>query len=302
MYHNRILLYKYIVLLYKYINEVSKRFFITKNLDVLQFEAENEWGYPRHKHNFFELTFVLKGSGQHLLNDSIIHYKEGDVFFLTPKDEHEFVVVEPSTFGIIKFTEQLFLEKANITSSTYWRKNLDTVILHSNVIPESIIAYDGDRKQLFHLYEMIKWEIENTLVYSRDVLLDLFGTLLIVVSRNLKSSSKVSYKTGVSDKERVDSILTYIRQNVLDKERIKVKLIAETFYMSPNYVSVFIKKHAGISIQQYVIQTKIKMAERLLKQTNLNISEIADKTGFLDSSHFNRIFKKYTGNNPSAFR
>lgn len=60
---------------------MSKRFFITKNLDVLQFKAENEWGYPRHKHNFFELTFVLKGNGQHLLNDSIIDYKEGDVFF-----------------------------------------------------------------------------------------------------------------------------------------------------------------------------------------------------------------------------
>lgn len=187
-------------------------------------------------------------------------------------------------------------------SSNHWRKNLDTIIFHSNVIPESIIAYDGDRKQLFYLYEMIKWEIENTLVYSRNVLLDLFGTLLIIVSRNLKSSSKVSYKTGIPDKERVDSILTYIRQNVLDKERIKVKSIAETFYMSPNYVSVFIKKHAGISIQQYVIQTKVKIAKRLLKQTNLNISEIADKTGFLDSSHFNRIFKKYTGSNPSTFR
>ncbi|WP_422100095.1 helix-turn-helix domain-containing protein [Tenacibaculum maritimum] len=44
------------------------------------------------------------------------------------------------------------------------------------------------------------------------------------------------------------------------------------------------------------------MATRLLKQTNLNISEIADKTGFSDSSHFNKTFKKYTGRNPSAFR
>lgn len=281
---------------------MSSRFFITKNLDVLQFEAEHEWGYPRHKHNFFELTFVLKGSGQQLLNESRIDYKEGDVFFLTPKDEHEFVVETPSTFGIIKFTEQLFLEKANLASSTHWRKNLDTVILYNNNIPKSIVAYEADRVQLFYLYELIKNELENTLFYSRDVLLNLFGALLVVVSRNLKSSVIKTGNSYNSEKEKIDSILTYIRQNVLDKELIKIKSIAKNFYMSPNYVSVFVKKHAGISIQQYVLKTKIEMAKRLLKQTNLNITEIADKTGFSDSSHFNKIFKRYTGDNPSAFR
>ncbi len=111
----------------------------------------------------------------------------------------------------------------------------------------------------------------------------------------LKSISKPI----ISEKEKIDSILSYIRHNILVKERIKIKAIAPEYNMSPHYASVFIKKHTGISIQQYVIQYKLKMAERLLKQTNLSISEIADKTGFSDSSHFNRIFKKYKGMNPS---
>ncbi len=280
---------------------MAKRFYISKNLDVLEFESVNEWGYAKHKHNFFELTFILKGSGQHILNKSIIDYKEGDVFFLTPKDEHEFIIATPTQFGILKFTEHLFLEKANLTSSTDWRKNLDSVIFYANIIPESIIAFDKDREQLFSLYRMIKNEIENTLAYGRNVLVELFGALLIIISRNLKSSLKELPKSNISEKEKIDSILTYVRQNILNKEHIKIKAIADEFYMSPNYVSVFIKKHAGISIQQYVIKTKIKMAERLLKQTNLTISEIAEKTGFVDSSHFNKIFKKYNGVNPSEF-
>ncbi|WP_407322392.1 AraC family transcriptional regulator [Tenacibaculum maritimum] len=288
--------------MYKYIFLMPQRFYITKNLDLLEFEAINEWGYPRHKHNFFELTYILKGSGQHLLNESTIDYTKGDLFFLTPKDEHEFIINEPTTFGILKFTEQLLLEKANLAASMHWKKNLDTVILHTNNIPKSIITYDTDRLQLFYLYELIKNEIENSLMYSRDVLLNLFGTLLMLVSRNLKSNLLKIEKPYDSEKEKINSILTYIRQNVLNKELIKTKAIAEIFYMSPNYVSIFIKKHAGISIQQYVLKTKIEIATRLLKQTNLNISEIADKTGFSDSSHFNKTFKKYTGRNPSAFR
>jgi len=280
---------------------MAKRFYITSDLDVLEFESVNEWGYPRHKHNFFELTFIIQGRGQHILNESIINYKEGDVFFLTPKDEHEFVIDEPTKFGILKFTERLFLEKANLSSSLHWRKNLDSVIFYSNIIPESIIAFDKDREQLFCLYGMIKNKIDNSLVYRRNVLIELFGALIIILSRNLKSSFKGLPKSDSSDKEKIDSILAYIRQNILDKERIKIKSIATEFFMSPHYVSVFIKKHAGISIQQYVIQYKLKMAERLMKQTNLSISEIADKTGFSDSSHFNRIFKKYKGVNPSKF-
>ncbi|WBX75738.1 AraC family transcriptional regulator [Tenacibaculum ovolyticum] len=281
---------------------MSQRFYITKNLDTLEFEAINEWGYPRHKHNFFELTYILKGSGQHLLNESSIDYQKGDLFFLTPKDEHEFVVEAPTTFGLIQFREQLFSEKANFASNTHWRKNLETVIFYANNIPKSIVANDVDRIQLFYLYELIKNEIENPIVYNRDVLLNFFDALLVVVLRNLKSNVIKTEKTYNSEKEKIDSILTYIRQNVLDKELIKIKSIAEVFYMSPNYVSVFIKRHSGVSIQQYVLKTKIEMAARLLKQTNLNISEIADKTGFLDSSHFNKIFKKYTGNNPSRLR
>lgn len=175
-------------------------------------------------------------------------------------------------------------------------------MFYANNIPKSIVANDVDRIQLFYLYELIKNEIGNPIVYGRDVLLNFFDALLVVVLRNLKSNVIKTEKTYNSEKEKIDSILTYIRQNVLDKELIKIKSIAEVFYMSPNYVSVFIKRHAGVSIQQYVLKTKIEMAVRLLKQTNLNISEIADKTGFLDSSHFNKTFKKYTGNNPSRLR
>ncbi len=282
-------------------NVMAKRFYITKDIDVFEFEAVNEWGYPRHKHSFFELTFILKGSGQHLLNESIIDYKTGDVFFLTPNDEHEFVVATPTRFGILKFTEQLFLEKTNAINSKRWKAYIESVVFFQNIIPDDIVVSDKDRKQLFALFALLKNELANNSNYSRDIIVELFGALLIIIARNLKSSLKGLHNSKISEKDKIDSILSYIRQHIIDHERIKIKAIAAEFYMSPNYVSIFIKKHIGISIQQYVIQYKLKMAERLLKQTNLSISEIADKTGFTDSSHFNRIFKKYKGMNPSEF-
>jgi len=279
---------------------MTQRFYITKNLDVFEFEAEKEWGYPRHKHHFFELTFVLKGSGKHVLNESVIDYKEGDLFFLTPKDEHEFIIGEPTKFGVVKFTEQMFLEKATFSKSTYLRKNLEAVIFHRNIVAKSVISCETDKEQLFRLYHLIKSELHSPLTYSRNVLSELFGALLIILSRNLKSTLKNS--GHVYDKNKVDLILTYIRQNVQNKELIKVDVIAENFHLSPNYVGIFVKKHTGISLQRYIMETKIKIAENLLKQSSLSIGEIAEKTGFTDSSHFNKTFKKYTGKNPSEYQ
>ncbi|MDB4297361.1 AraC family transcriptional regulator [Flavobacteriaceae bacterium] len=281
---------------------MAKRFLITKDLETLEFEAINEWGYAKHHHNFYELTFVMSGSGQHLLNDAIIDYKAGDIFFLTPKDEHEFVVSEPTKFGILKFTEQLFLEKSSFTSSTHWRKNLETVIFHSNIIAESIVHYKSDEEQLFSLFRLISNELKSPLAYSRNILTELFGALLIVLSRNLKRSVNSVSNKDLTDKDRVEAVLTYVRQHILDKEKLKIKNIATEFNLSANYVSIFIKKHIQISLQQYVIETKMNMAKQLLKQTNLNISQVAQKTGFVDTSHFNKTFKKYFGSNPSVFK
>lgn len=277
---------------------MTKRFFSASSFNVFELDLE-VWDYPRHAHNFFELVFIVSGNGTHLLNDSSFNYKDGDVFLMTPDDEHEFVVEERTVFGYLKFTEQIFLEKTELVSDLKWRKNIDAVILHSNSIPSSIITNERDKENVFQLFQLLKKEYTNPITHSRSILLELFGALLMIVSRNISNDIIV---TSLSEKDKVNSILTHIRQNVLDNERIKIAEIAKEFYMSPNYISIFIKKHAEISIQQYVIQTKMKMAERLLKQTSLTISQIAQKMNFTDSSHFTKTFKKHKRITPKEFR
>lgn len=277
---------------------MSKRFFSASSFNIFELDLES-WDYPKHGHNFFELVFIQSGNGIHKLNDSSFDYDEGDVFLLTPDDEHEFVVANRTVFGYLKFTEQLFLEKTELVSDLKWRKKIDAIILHANSLPGSIIKNEQDREGVFQLFQLLKKEFKAPSTYSRSILLELFGALLIIISRNISNNSLTIVFT---EKDKVNAILTYVRQNVLDNEKIKISAIADEFNMSPNYVSVFIKKHAGISIQNYVIQTKMKMAERLLKQTSLNFSEIAMKMGFTDSSHFTKAFKKNRGMTPKAFR
>ena len=55
---------------------------------------------------------------------------------------------------------------------------------------------------------------------------------------------------------------------------MKIENPAEEFMLSPNYISIYIKKQTGFSIQQHIIQHKLKTAEKLLLQSHYNISEL----------------------------
>ncbi|MGN7888422.1 helix-turn-helix domain-containing protein [Dyadobacter sp. 22481] len=73
--------------------------------------------------------------------------------------------------------------------------------------------------------------------------------------------------------------------------------------MNPAYVSrEFSKYFSDMSFGDYIRKLRIEKAIELLSNTSNSLAEIAYLTGFSDQSHFNRIFKQHTGQNPSAFR
>ncbi|MFK7979610.1 MAG: helix-turn-helix transcriptional regulator, partial [Saprospiraceae bacterium] len=160
----------------------------------------------------------------------------------------------------------------------------------------------NDRSKLFQLLAILRAEYERTDMFRRQATLELFGGMMLIIARNLHKKENLLPIRQSKEEEKVSTILTYIRQHILEKEKMKIKAIAEAHLMSPNYVSIFIKKHTGLSIQQLVMETKLKTSERLLRQSNLTVSEISNRLGFTDASHFTKTFKKHKGKNPSTVR
>jgi len=58
----------------------------------------------------------------------------------------------------------------------------------------------------------------------------------------------------------------------------------------------------GMTIVAYLIQLRIKLAATMLRDTGLPVTEIHQRVGFNDDSHFRRTFRKYTGASPSEYR
>jgi AraC-like DNA-binding protein len=84
---------------------------------------------------------------------------------------------------------------------------------------------------------------------------------------------------------------------------LSLKKVAAGLDMNPAYVSrEFSKYFSDMSFGDYIRKLRIEKAIELLTNTSNSLAEIAYLTGFSDQSHFNRIFKLHTGQNPSAFR
>lgn len=270
-----------------------------RSINIFSIEFD-KWEYGLHKHNFYELIYVEEGSGEHILNDVSHSFSKDDVFLLTPNDAHEFVFAEKVKFIYLKFTEQVFLEKLSVNKKTYWEEALRNVLLQFENKNSNIICCIEDKKHIFSLLQIMLYEFTNNSLFNYEAILELFGAVMIIITRNINQQKTVSIGFD-KNIEKINNILTYIRINAVDNSKMDIKNMANYFLMSPNYISIFVKKHSGLSIQKHIMQTKIKSAEKLLKQQRFAISEIAEKLGFNDASHFNKFFKKYKGANPSDF-
>ena len=81
-----------------------------------------------------------------------------------------------------------------------------------------------------------------------------------------------------------------------------VKYFAERCYLSPNYFGDLVKKETGHTPQEMIQKTIIGMAKDRLLGSDQSISEISYSLGFQYSQHFNRFFKRLTGQTPSEYR
>ncbi|WP_316794208.1 AraC family transcriptional regulator [Pedobacter frigoris] len=277
-----------------------KRFNNFHSINVFSLELV-KWEYELHKHNFYELIFIEEGAGSHLLNEMDYTYKKGDVFLLTPDDAHEFVIEEKTVFTYVKFTEQVFLEKLSTKKRSQWEEALKNILASNQINQGNIICDPQDNAHVFAILKVLLYEFQNKLPFKSEAVLELFGSLMVLITRNLNTNRPIDLGGIDKETEKLNNILAYARIHAFDQEKSLIPYIAAHFLMSPNYISIYVKKHTGLSLQQQIIHFKLKTAEKLLKQKRLNINEIAERLGFTDASHFNKTFKKYLGKNPSAF-
>ena len=99
---------------------------------------------------------------------------------------------------------------------------------------------------------------------------------------------------------RIQDVVMQIREN--PQQVRSVAQLARAFGCSPSHFSRSFKAVTGLAPELYMVQTRLHRAQRLLRETNWRVGEIADACGYANIFFFSRQFKKFVGQSPAAYR
>lgn len=156
-------------------------------------------------------------------------------------------------------------------------------------------------KRIFKLFEGMKEELtymENDFweCRYRSYLLETLFLIQNMIT-DLKSEGSISIP---EPSENISDIILYLHTNY-DK-KVTIEELTDIFHINRTTLSEKFRRSTGLSIIEYLVKYRIKMASVMLRETWLPISEILNRVGFNDSVHFSRMFKKHMGYTPSGYR
>lgn len=248
--------------------------------------------------NFFELIYIVEGTGVQTVNKNKFNYRKGNLFLITPQDTYSFEIIMPTQFFFLRFNNYYINTKSAKDKDAVER--MEYILLNASHRPGCILKNKADKPFIASLIESIIRENTNRQLYHTKIIEQIVNSIITIVARNiaLKLPKNIKENTG----EAVLDLLHYIQQNIFEPKNLKAEKLSNHFGISLNYLGRYFKKQTGETMQQYISNYKLRLIETRLLHSDMRINEIAYELNYTDESHLNRAFKKHKGMSPSEFR
>lgn len=135
----------------------------------------------------------------------------------------------------------------------------------------------------------------ETASMSIELLID-WVKAMIVKLENITEERKNNNSRSAAIHKMKDYIELHLTEDITRRE------IAQSVHLNVDYAARLFKQEEQISMLDYLIKRRISKAVLLMQTTELSISDVAFRSGFINSSHFSTLFKKSIGVSPREFR
>ena len=247
-----------------------------------------------HYHTCLELGICVCGSGVTYVENRIYSYSAGDLQVMpagvphlsmgNPDDRSAWCWISLEPLRILKESRLQGFDLLQTMS-----ENSYAGVFHPWEYPQLA--------ELLHRFKTV--QLDGTPESELECVF-LTGQLLLECARIGDVDGKKQPLAGSC--ARVMPAVHYIRENYADKEAMREEKIARTCNMSTSHLRAVFKKETGLTVRDFIIQTRLVMAAHLLKNTDKSILDVAMESGFGQISCFNRSFLKAFSQTPTAFR
>ncbi|WP_051236917.1 response regulator [Paenibacillus pinihumi] len=159
---------------------------------------------------------------------------------------------------------------------------------------------------LSELIRSLKWKNSpegdmNILMWRRMLDCGTTAQIIELLTEYVDRYMRVEKKEHMNQQHNlIRKVAAFIEERI--QENWTVKQLAEQFNLNASYLSVLFKKETGKTISEFVQETRIQLAKKLLQDPNIKIYEVADQVGIQTSAYFTYLFKKMVGSTPQEYR
>lgn len=246
-----------------------------------------------HDHNFFEIGFVADGLGEHLC-EGRYPLCEGECYCIGTSTAH--ATITSSKIKIIV----LMLDKSFISNKKPF------------ILPQETLAYFGLDKYLSNkhsFFERLSFESPKikriaSILFQAEEALDkneeTMSALRIYEALILASKSNKESKIQRPINDKVVRGIALITENF--KKPLSLENVADAMGLSASYAGKLFKEETGYTPFELISEKRLSEAMKLLRETDMSISEVALNSGYESLSLFNRLFKENTAIAPRNYR
>jgi AraC-like DNA-binding protein len=246
---------------------------------------------PVHSHSQgLEICFLHRGNQRFEVLGQTYHLRGGDVFVTFPDEPHS-TGGAPSEPGVLYWLN-LRLPLADRRLLELPASESESLVRGLLQLPERCFHATRPTRSLF---------AEILRLYDSPQLPHRTSRLRCAVIRLLLEIIDGSQRhVSTATSPRMSEIIGLIRDH--PQENYSLKELARRVHVSLSHFKRIFKAELGLSPREYILQQKIEAAKRLLGESDAPVTSIALDLGFVSSQYFATVFRRITGDTPTAYR
>ena len=243
-------------------------------------EKEQGFLFPGESHPMLELTYVDQGSLHSVADGQDLLLKQGDMVLYGPNQWH----MQYADIGVAP----------RYVTITFEATGLDVQSLSNR-------KFTAPQQAVGLLQQMLR-ERDRMDEHSGDMILSQLTMLLISLKRQteVKAEAKLQTSNSIhSENEIIRRAQIYISSHI--REKLSVPVVARQVDVSPSYLTALFHKNLQISPGEYIRRIKLQESKQMIRENNLNFTEIAAALQYSTVHHFSRQFKEKFGITPTEY-
>ena len=294
----RITIYDDEYIKYIFNNNLNK---INESIDV---STIDQWInlYPEslkqtHAHNFYEIIWFIEGTGLHEINFKNYNVNPGTMFFISPNQLHCTKNLVDHKGYVISFSDDFLFGEYDTTMHL-----LKYDIFHNYQNPFCNISKAANAKLFKIIEEIIEEYNQCECLYAHITILRYLLKLLLI---NIRRYGKWVIINNSSLSPSFEQKLFFDFCDLVEnhfRTIHTVKKYANKLNVSTKVLTSISKQYGCITPKQLIHQRIILESKRMLAHAPMNLKQISNNLGFIDSSYFIKYFKRETGVSPTEYK